>query len=127
MILNRIGIEKKIGERLIELRINKGLSQVAFAKQLNTGQSTITKLENGKKPTISLVELHILCTDLEIDLNYLIGGNNRGKGMTQEIGDNNTDIIQVMNSQEDKIKLLEDAIVQRDKYIALLERQLGLK
>jgi putative transcriptional regulator len=52
-------IQKKIGERIVELRTQLGLSKADLARACGKGRQAIEKLENGKiNPTVySLYEV----------------------------------------------------------------------
>ena len=52
-------LQKKIGERIIKLRVQKGLSQSDLARACNKDRQAIEKLENGRvNPTLyTLLEI----------------------------------------------------------------------
>jgi len=52
-------LQKKIGERIIKLRTQKGLSQSDLARACNKDRQAIEKLENGRvNPTLyTLLEI----------------------------------------------------------------------
>jgi ribosome-binding protein aMBF1 (putative translation factor) len=47
---------KNLGAAIRENRQRVGISQVALAKKCKTGQFTISKVENGRTPTLGLLE-----------------------------------------------------------------------
>lgn len=64
-------LKKKIGQRIIELRIQKGWSQSDLARACNKDRQALEKLENGKvNPTVySLLEI---AKALEVPLKKLV-------------------------------------------------------
>jgi transcriptional regulator with XRE-family HTH domain len=61
-------------ERLIEVRKAKGWSPAELAKRCGfKGQSTVSRLENGKRSNPGAAILGRLCKALEISSDYLIG------------------------------------------------------
>ena len=69
--VNKEQLKKKIGQRIVELRSQKGWSQSDLARACNKDRQAIEKLENGKvNPTLySLLEIS---NALEISLSKLI-------------------------------------------------------
>ena len=62
----------KFGERLSNLRKQKGLSQEALAEQLGLSRQAVSKWENGEAmPELS--KLEVLCRIFEVSPNYLMG------------------------------------------------------
>lgn len=60
------------GERLKELRLEKGLGQVALAKELGVGKSVISLWENGQcEPTLG--NLIRLAKYFDVSIDYLAG------------------------------------------------------
>lgn len=57
--MNKEQLKKKIGQRIVELRSQKGWSQSDLARACNKDREAMEKLENGKvNPTIySLLEI----------------------------------------------------------------------
>lgn len=57
--MNKEQLKKKIGQRIVELRSQKGWSQSDLARACNKDRQAIEKLENGKvNPTVySLLEI----------------------------------------------------------------------
>ncbi|GAA0893038.1 hypothetical protein GCM10009122_27170 [Fulvivirga kasyanovii] len=65
-------LKKKIGQRIIELRTQKGWSQSDLARACNKDRQAVEKLENGKvNPT--LYTLYEISKALEISLGQLVG------------------------------------------------------
>ncbi|UTW68193.1 helix-turn-helix transcriptional regulator [bacterium SCSIO 12643] len=64
-------LKKKIGQRIVELRTQKGWSQSDLARACNKDRQALEKLENGKvNPTLySLLEISIA---LEVNLKKLV-------------------------------------------------------
>ena len=47
---------KKLGKNLKEIRLSKGIKQIALAKSLNVDRSFVSNIENGKtNPTLSTI------------------------------------------------------------------------
>ena len=60
------------GERLKELRLEKGLGQVALAKELGVAKSVISLWENGQcEPTLG--NLIRLAKYFDVSIDYLAG------------------------------------------------------
>lgn len=69
--MNREKLKKKIGQRIVELREQKGWSQSDLARACNKDRQAIEKLENGKvNPT--LYTLFEIANALEISLSKLV-------------------------------------------------------
>lgn len=69
--MNKDELKKKIGQRIVELRSQKGWSQSDLARACNKDRQAIEKLENGKvNPTLySLLEI---AKSLNIPLSKMI-------------------------------------------------------
>lgn len=69
--MNKEQLKKKVGQRIVELRSQKGWSQSDLARASNKDRQAIEKLENGKvNPTIySLLEI---AKALEVSLKKLV-------------------------------------------------------
>ena len=69
--MTRDKLTKKIGQRIVELRTQKGWSQSDLARACNKDRQAIEKLENGKvNPTLyTLLEV---ANALEIALSKLV-------------------------------------------------------
>jgi len=69
--VNKEELKKKIGQRVVELRSQKGWSQSDLARACNKDRQAIEKLENGKvNPTLySLLEI---ANALEVSLKKLV-------------------------------------------------------
>lgn len=68
--MNKEELKKKIGQRIVELRSQKGWSQSDLARACNKDRQALEKLENGKvNPTVySLLEI---AKALEVSLKEL--------------------------------------------------------
>lgn len=63
---------KNFGERLKELRIEKGLTQKQLAQKIDNAQSAIVYWEsNRQEPSISALKK--LCIELDVSADYLLG------------------------------------------------------
>lgn len=69
--MNKEQLKKKVGQRIVELRSQKGWSQSDLARACNKDRQALEKLENGKvNPTIySLLEI---AKALEVELKELV-------------------------------------------------------
>lgn len=69
--MNKEQLKKKVGQRIVELRSQKGWSQSDLARACNKDRQALEKLENGKvNPTIySLLEIS---KALEVSLKELV-------------------------------------------------------
>ncbi|MEM7485639.1 MAG: helix-turn-helix transcriptional regulator [Bacteroidota bacterium] len=69
--MNKEQLKKKVGQRIVELRSQKGWSQSDLARACNKDRQALEKLENGKvNPTIySLLEI---AKALEVPLKKLV-------------------------------------------------------
>lgn len=69
--VNKEQLKKKVGQRIVELRSQKGWSQSDLARACNKDRQALEKLENGKvNPTIySLLEIS---KALEVPLEMLV-------------------------------------------------------
>jgi transcriptional regulator with XRE-family HTH domain len=69
--VNKEQLKKKVGQRIVELRSQKGWSQSDLARACNKDRQALEKLENGKvNPTIySLLEI---AKALEVSLKDLV-------------------------------------------------------
>jgi transcriptional regulator with XRE-family HTH domain len=69
--VNKEQLKKKVGQRIVELRSQKGWSQSDLARACNKDRQAIEKLENGKvNPT--LYSLFEISKALGISLNKLV-------------------------------------------------------
>jgi len=71
VFVNKEELKKKIGQRIVELRSQKGWNQSDLARACNKDRQAMEKLENGKvNPTIySLLEI---ANALEVSLKELV-------------------------------------------------------
>jgi len=69
--VNKEQLKKKIGQRIVELRSQKGWSQSNLARACNKDRQAIEKLENGKvNPTLyTLLEIS---KALDVSLDKLV-------------------------------------------------------
>ena len=69
--MNKEQLKKKVGQRIVELRSQKGWSQSDLARACDKDRQALEKLENGKvNPTIySLLEI---AKALEVSLKDLV-------------------------------------------------------
>ncbi|PCE66735.1 helix-turn-helix domain-containing protein [Sediminicola luteus] len=64
-------LKKRIGKKIVELRLQKGWNQAKLAKESGKDRQAIEKIENGKvNPTI--YTLYELSLALKVPLDYLV-------------------------------------------------------
>ena len=69
--MKKSDLNKKIGQRIVELREQKGWSQADLARACSKDRQAIEKLENGRvNPT--LFSLYEIAKALEVSLNALV-------------------------------------------------------
>lgn len=71
-ITNKILNKELIGKRLKNFRKEKGLTQVALAKEIHTSHSTISGYESGKNMILTAFAYEI-CRKYNISMDYLTG------------------------------------------------------
>lgn len=67
---------KEIGQRLRELRRNKGCTQEQFSEKLGMSLNFYGKIERGEAK-LSIEKLVLLYNDYGADINYLLTGETR--------------------------------------------------
>ena len=70
--------KKSLGERIKQIRLNKNLTQQAFAKPLGIDQSFLSELENSKYPPSKPLLLAISYV-YQININWLLTGEEKIK------------------------------------------------
>lgn len=66
---------KTIGERIKAIRKKNNLSQDEFAHRINTTQSTLSKMENGKTNELSVDTLLLIAKEFDVSIEYLFTGD----------------------------------------------------
>ncbi len=62
----------KFSSRIVELRVENGLTQENFAKEINVSQSTVAKWESGsREPSFDM--LILLAKHFKVSTDYLLG------------------------------------------------------
>ena len=72
VITNKVLNKELIGKRLKDFRKDKGLTQVALAKEIHTSHSTISGYESGKNMILTAFAYEI-CKKYGISMDYLTG------------------------------------------------------
>ena len=75
-------ITTKLGERIKQIRLSKGISQEKFALSIEMDRTYYASVESGKR-NISIINIEKIANGLEISLEELfkgIWGINNGKG-----------------------------------------------
>lgn len=69
-----MNITEKIGQRIKELRIERGYSQQELSYRSNIDRTYITQVENGKR-NISIINIEKIANALEISMKELFNNN----------------------------------------------------
>ena len=69
--MDKIELQKQVGKRIIQLRIEKGWSQSDLAGACNKDRQAIERIENGKVSP-SLYTLYEVALALEVGLEKLV-------------------------------------------------------
>jgi transcriptional regulator with XRE-family HTH domain len=64
---------QRLGERIHLMRRRRGLTSKDLAKQVGTGRTTISRLENTSKPHVSFAVVVRIAEVLGVSLDYLAG------------------------------------------------------
>ena len=108
-------MSNKLGEKIKEIRLENGMSQEEFAKELGyTSKSTITKLEKGVND-ISYDKLQLLIRKFDLEVNELF--DNLAKDMgSKVISEDRTERVEltVLCLVEDGNKILLQNRVKKD-------------
>jgi transcriptional regulator with XRE-family HTH domain len=122
----------KIGNRLKELRINKGYKQEYLAEILEISQKTYSNMENDKS-TISIDTLKKIADEYKIDLVDLLHDE---KTIVQHNHSNDNGTFQsgiiinqlseeLLNQIKERVADLKQILLDRDKRIELLEQRIN--
>ena len=87
-----------IGEKVLELIHERGMTQKAFSEQTGIPQSTISSWK-GKKQNPGMDKLQVICDALKVDPYYLISGTKMNETV-------NTDNIVVYRDNPEEYELL---------------------
>jgi len=66
-----------VGERIHIMRRRRGLTSTELATLARTGRTTISRLENNRKPQVSFDVLYRIAEALDVSLDYLTGRKDR--------------------------------------------------
>lgn len=72
-----------VGERIIELVRNQGLTQKEFSEKTGIPQSTMSSWK-GKKQNPSIDKLKVICDVLRVDPYYLIAGTESNETLNND-------------------------------------------
>ena len=120
----------KIGNKLRQLRINKGYSQEYMAEILAVSQKTYSNMENDKT-SISIEALKKIAEEYRVDILKLLSdekivvqhNNFLDLSSKQEIIYNHiTD--ELINQLKSRIEDLKNSLAEKEKYISTLEKLL---
>lgn len=71
--LKETELEFQIAKAIIEVRINRGLSQEALAKKLHTKQSVISRVENAKTtPSLSFLKRLAVALNTSLQVQFKV-------------------------------------------------------
>ena len=108
-------IKMKMGERIKELRKNKGLNQSKLAKAVNSSTAMISVIEASKsKPTLDL--LTELSEFFQVSTDYLL----TGKEGTNEISAEEREILDVLRKDEAMTNAVMEVAKVKKKAISYL-------
>ncbi|ACS79743.1 helix-turn-helix domain-containing protein [Maridesulfovibrio salexigens] len=69
-------LTKQIGQRLKQARTEKKISIAELSRRTSLGTDTLTSYESGMLDSISCSSLYMLASEINVDLSWLISGNN---------------------------------------------------
>lgn len=126
-------IDKRIGERIKILRIEKGFNQDEIAEKLNISRSAYQRIESGESKTWA-AKLIELCTILNVEPDDLIqydkiivnNGQHGGESHNSIITKNNNLEI-VKNIYEARIEEYKERLKEKNDTIELLQNMLKSK
>ena len=101
-----------IGERVIELVRESGMTQKEFSEKTGIPQSTMSSWK-GKNKNPSIDKLKVICDVLKVDPYYLISGTQSNETL-------NNDYITVYKTDDEYEFLIEYRKLDRDKKNRLL-------
>lgn len=101
-----------IGERVIELVRDRGMTQKEFSEKTGIPQSTMSSWK-GKKQNPSIDKLKVICDVLRVDPYYLIAGTESNEAL-------NNDYITVYKDDDEYEFLIEYRKLDRDRKNRLL-------
>ncbi|MCR5767888.1 MAG: helix-turn-helix domain-containing protein [Lachnospiraceae bacterium] len=101
-----------VGERVIGLVREQGMTQKEFSERTGIPQSTMSSWK-GKKQNPSIDKLKVICDVLRVDPYYLISGTESNETL-------NNDYVTVYKKDEEYELLIEYSKLDRDKKNRLL-------
>ena len=101
-----------VGERVIGLVREQGMTQKEFSERTGIPQSTMSSWK-GKKQNPSIDKLKVICDVLRVDQYYLISGTKSNETL-------NNDYVTVYKKDEEYELLIEYSKLDRDKKNRLL-------
>ena len=101
-----------IGERVIELVRERGMTQKEFSERTGIPQSTMSSWK-GKKQNPSIDKLKVICDVLKVDPYYLMAGTESNEAL-------NNDYVTVYKKEEEYKLLIEFRKLDRDRKNRLL-------
>ncbi len=120
----------KIGNKLRQLRMNRGYSQEYIAEILGVSQKTYSNMENDKT-NISIEVLKKIAEEYKVDMIELLSD---GKVVVQHNNFSDTSSLQgiiynhtsdeLINQLKLRIEDLKKSLVEKEKYIITLEKLL---
>ena len=113
----------KLGEKIKEIRINEGLSQEAFAKELGyTSKSTINKIEKGINE-ISYDKLMLLIDKYNLTLDQIFENNSNNIPLPKNIG-SNLYVSFSARSNGNSENIIKYMMSNLDTFITLINKQI---
>ena len=96
-----------IGQRILRLRENAGLSQEDVGKACGRSRVAVTKWESGETANLKLSNLTALCNLFSVTYDYLIEGKNPENQETKESGNKST---KFLSKKDMKMKNIVDTL-----------------
>ena len=108
------------GNKLRQLRLEKGYSQEYLADVLKISQKTYSNIENNKS-IVSISRLHCLAEEYQIDVMFLLSEEKRNNPSQPA---KSTVSEELINQMKERIEEFKDILYEKNKQIERLEKQL---
>ncbi|MDP4094398.1 MAG: helix-turn-helix transcriptional regulator [Bacillota bacterium] len=115
-------MEIKVGEIIKAKRIEKGYGLVEFAKSTGISPGYLSQLENGRKTNPNLEVLMKISSELEIDIDMLLGITNSNENLNLKI----PSLLKLVLAKDRNIRVMEDKEVLK-KFCNIVEKMLESK
>ena len=68
---NALAEEFDLARKLIQARIQAGMSQKEVAKRMSSSQPTVARLESGHRPSLKSLQLYAKAVDMKLEINLV--------------------------------------------------------